>query len=199
MARMFRRIARPLLAAVFVSSGVDVLRDPTKQAAKAAPLVKAAAERFGIPDDPVLATRVNGAVMVVGGLGLGTGVAPRTSSVVLATSLVPTTYAGHAFWEYPKEEQKAQRVQFLKNVGLLGGLLLAADAPYAQERAVRKARKARKAEAAAVAREKKSKVAEKQAAAQAKAAAKVEARAAKVQAKTEKAEAKLRRRRGDDD
>ncbi|WP_336923258.1 DoxX family protein [Aquipuribacter sp. SD81] len=196
---MFRRIARPLLAAVFVSSGVDALRNPDLHAKRAARLSTAAAERFGTPDDPVLLTRVNGGVQVAGGLGLATGVAPRTSALALAASLVPTTYAEHAFWEHPKEEQKTERARFLTNVGLLGGLLLVADAPYAQERAVRKAKKARKAEAKAAAREKHSKAVEKEAAAQAKAAAKVEARAAKVQAKAEKAEAKLRKRAGDDD
>ncbi|MFC5380581.1 DoxX family protein [Aquipuribacter nitratireducens] len=194
---MFRRIARPLLAAVFVHSGVDALRDPSRPAERAAPLVKAAAERFGIPDDPVLAARVNGGVMVAGGLGMATGVLPRTSALALAASLVPTTYAGHAFWEYPKEEQKQHRIQFLKNLGLLSGLLLVADAPYAQERAVRKAKRARKAEAAAAQREKQSKAVEKAAAKQAKHAAKIEARAAKQRAKAEKADARLRKHKDD--
>jgi hypothetical protein len=52
---------------------------------------------------------------------------PRTSATVLAATLVPTTYAGHPFWE---EKDRATRVQqrnaFLKNLGVLGGLLQAA-------------------------------------------------------------------------
>ena len=100
---MFRRIARPLLAAVFVNSGIDALRNPEPRAKLAAPMVHVAAERFGTPDDPLLAARVNAGVMVAGGLGLATGAAPRTSALALAGSLVPTTLAGHAFWESPKE------------------------------------------------------------------------------------------------
>ena len=45
---------------------------------------------------------------------------------MLAASLVPTTLAGHPFWAMPKEERAAHQTHFLKNLGLLGGLLLAA-------------------------------------------------------------------------
>jgi hypothetical protein len=45
---------------------------------------------------------------------------------VLSASIVPTTVAGHAFWnETDPVVRKQQRTQFLKNLGLLGGLLLA--------------------------------------------------------------------------
>jgi hypothetical protein len=51
----------------------------------------------------------------------------RPAAVLLAGSLLPTTLAGHAFWkpETPAD-RAAQLTQFLKNVGLFGGLLLAA-------------------------------------------------------------------------
>jgi uncharacterized membrane protein YphA (DoxX/SURF4 family) len=46
---------------------------------------------------------------------------------VLAGSLVPTTLAGHAFWdEKDPAARKAQRLQFAKNSSVLGGLILAA-------------------------------------------------------------------------
>ena len=190
---MFRRIARPLLAAVFVHTGVDALRNPEPRAKAAAGLVHAAAERFGTPDDPLLATRLNAGVMVAGGLGLAAGAAPRISALVLAGSLVPTTLARHSFWEHPAAEQPAERTQFLKNLGLLAGLLLVVDVPYAQEKAIRKARKADKAEAAAAGREKASKKAGKRARAEAEVAAAVEATAVKAQAKAAKAEARVQK------
>lgn len=198
MAFMFRRIARPLLAAVFVSSGVDALRNPEPRAKLAAGMVHTAAERFGTPDDPLLAARLNAGVMVAGGLGLATGAAPRVSALALAGSLVPATLAGHAFWESPKEERTAQRTQFLKNAGLLAGLLLTVDTPYAQERAARKTRKAVEAEHAAEERERSSKELGKQARKDAKEAVKVEASAVKAQAKAEKAQAKLERKRDEE-
>ena len=47
---------------------------------------------------------------------------------MLAESLVPTTLAGHRFWEESEPKARAgQRIYFLKNVSLFGALLLAAD------------------------------------------------------------------------
>jgi uncharacterized membrane protein YphA (DoxX/SURF4 family) len=37
---------------------------------------------------------------------------------------VPTTLAGHRFWEEESAARSGQRLQFLKNLGLIGGLLL---------------------------------------------------------------------------
>ncbi|WP_421119323.1 DoxX family protein [Aquihabitans daechungensis] len=70
--------------------------------------------------------RINGAVQVGAGVLLAVGKAPRLASTALAASLIPTTIAGHRFWEYEGDERQQQQVHFLKNVGLLGGLILAA-------------------------------------------------------------------------
>ena len=121
-----RRIARPMLAAIFVTSGLDSLRHPAIRAQIAAPLVKALAGPLKLPDDPELMVRANGATMLAAGTMLGLGKFPRLAALVLAGSLVPTTYAGHAFWTIEDPAARAQqRIHFLKNVGLLGGVLLA--------------------------------------------------------------------------
>lgn len=183
---MFRHIARPLLAAVFVSEGVSALRDPKPRAEKAAPLVKSAAERFGTPDDPVLVVRAGGGVAVAGGLGLVTGRAPRLSSLLLATTLVPTTITEHPFWEAPAEERSGQLTLFLKNAGLLGGLLLMADPPSVRAVVHRNSRKVKRTA---------DKHSRKGARAAARAQAKAEARTlrteAKLASKVERTEAKL--------
>ena len=45
----------------------------------------------------------------------------------MAGTLVPTTLAGHRFWEADEEtDQAQQRIHFLKNLSMLGGLLIAA-------------------------------------------------------------------------
>lgn len=140
-----RRLARPLLSAMFLSGGLDALRHP-------GPRVEAA--RAAGLEQPEQLVRANGAVQVVAGLGLATGRLPRLSALVLGASLVPTTYVGHPFWTEKDADQKsAQRVHFTKNLGLLGGLLLAtADTggreslPHAAGRLSRRAgRKAAKA------------------------------------------------------
>lgn len=63
----------------------------------------------------------------MGGLMLATGRFPRVSSFVLAASLVPTTLAGHPFWqEQDKAKRAQQQTQFFKNLSLMGGLIIAA-------------------------------------------------------------------------
>ena len=53
---------------------------------------------------------------------LATGKFPRLSSLALAASLVPTTLAGHRFWEESDPQVKAQQqIHFFKNVSMLGG------------------------------------------------------------------------------
>jgi putative oxidoreductase len=62
--------------------------------------------------------------MVLGGLGLITGVLPRWAAAGLIVSLIPTTLAGHAYWsETNPQARKTSRIQLLKNLGLIGGLL----------------------------------------------------------------------------
>ena len=71
--------------------------------------------------------QLNGAVQVAAGAMLALGVFPRLAALVLAGTLVPTTAAGHAFWAEEDPKVRAQqRVQFLKNTAMFGGLLLAA-------------------------------------------------------------------------
>ncbi len=124
---LVRRVARPMLAAMFVVGGLDQLKHPGRKAETARPLVERVGPRIGLPDDTEMLVRANGAAMVGAGALLALGRLPRVASTVLAATLVPTTLAAHAFWEKKDPaERERHKVQFLKNVGLLGGLLLAA-------------------------------------------------------------------------
>ena len=158
---LVRRIARPLLSAVFISGGIDALRNPAQRAQAAAPLIDKSTEALPgsvtqkIPSDPETLIKINAAVQIGGGVLLATGKAPRLASLALAGSLVPTTLAGHDFWnETDPAKKAAQRTQFLKNVGLLGGLLIAAvdteGKPSLGWRGRRAARHAQEAVAAAL-------------------------------------------------
>jgi len=122
---LIRRLGRELLAPMFVTGGLDALRHPGPKAAKASAITTPLAETFGLPDDPELFVQVNGAVQVVAGTLLAIGRVPRFAALVLAASLVPTTIAGHRFWsETDPAARAAQRIQFLKNAAMLGGLLI---------------------------------------------------------------------------
>ena len=110
-----RSLSRAAVAEAFVTSGWDAFLEPGHRTVKAAAL--------GVPE-PELATVLNGGAMVVAGVALAAGVAPRLSAALLAGLLVPTTLAGHAFWNEPDAGSRGQqRIQFFKNVCMLGGLL----------------------------------------------------------------------------
>src|SRR3954468_259550 len=130
---LIRLIARPMLASMFVMGGVDSLRHASGKVSKAEKvtrqvptLAQKIAPGLPVPTDPATLIRINGGVQVVAGLALATGRMPRLSALALAASLAPTTYGGHPFWEEKAPAARAtQRTQFLKNVSMLGGLLLA--------------------------------------------------------------------------
>ena len=68
--------------------------------------------------------QLHGGVNLVGGIMLGLGIKPRLAALALIANLIPTTLAGHRFWEEDDEQAKMdQQVHFAKNVSLLGGLL----------------------------------------------------------------------------
>jgi len=130
---LLRRLARPLLASIFVFGGINALRLPELHAETAKPLldnVTALAEdalHDNTPTDAVTLVRIDAAVKIVAGTMLALGRAPRLAALALIGSLVPTTAAGHPFWAAKDDEEKQEQlIQFLKNAGLIGGLLIAA-------------------------------------------------------------------------
>lgn len=128
-----RLFARPMLASMFVVGGINSLKNSEmmSQAAKpvtdkVVPMVKKVVPNAPIPTDPKTWVRINGGVHIVAGLALATGRAPRLSALALAATLVPTTVAGHPYWEESDPGAKAQqRVHFFKNLSMMGGLILA--------------------------------------------------------------------------
>ena len=122
---LVRALARPMLAAPFIMGGIGQLQNSEKVAEQAKPFVTRYAEPAGLPNDAQLLVTANGAAMVAAGAGLATGIFRKTSATVLAASLVPTTLAGHSFWEQTDPAKRTEhRNAFLANLGLLGGLIL---------------------------------------------------------------------------
>jgi uncharacterized membrane protein YphA (DoxX/SURF4 family) len=132
-----RSIARPLLSSVFVMQGLNAVRNPEPLVPRAKPVAdrivplvkKVAPAQIGdhVPEDTKNLVRLNGAAQVVGGLALATGNGRRLGATLLAASLVPTTLAGHRWWEIEDPTLRSQqRIHFMKNLSLFGGLLLAA-------------------------------------------------------------------------
>lgn len=110
-----RRLAKTLMSAVFITSGVSALRDPS--------YIAGAVEAAGLSEPRTLA-QVHGGTNLAGGLALATDNFPRLAAFGLALGMVPTTVIGHAFWSAPPEQKQMQQINFLKNLGLIGGLLM---------------------------------------------------------------------------
>ena len=128
---LIRRIARPLLSAVFVGQGVDSLLNPKRAAEAAAPAVdglRALPDPVGsaVPSDPQTFAQINAAVQIGGGLLLASGKAPRMASAALALTVLPANLGAHMFWSESDPQLKGEkRKDFLTDLSLLGGLMIA--------------------------------------------------------------------------
>jgi uncharacterized membrane protein YphA (DoxX/SURF4 family) len=150
---LVRRIARPLLATPFVYGGISALRKPQDRVPGARPVVEKIADAADkqlpvqLSHDVEQWVKADAAIKVVAGALFGLGRLPRLTALVLAGSTVPTTLAGHRFWEESDPKVSFEKIaHFVKNLGLLGGLLLAAvdteGKPSVGYRARRAAKKA---------------------------------------------------------
>jgi putative oxidoreductase len=140
---VLRRLARPMLGATFVTAGVDGLRDSDQR--------ERAARSLGV-GDPRVTTRLVAGTQIGAGALLVLGRFPRLASLALAATVVPEALTAHAFWQQDdKQDRQSQRALFVRDVGLLGGLLVSVADTGGREsmphRARRTARKATKSAA----------------------------------------------------
>ncbi|MBD8031356.1 DoxX family protein [Corynebacterium gallinarum] len=128
---MIRKIARPMLASVYIADGADTLLNT--QAHVEGTEVVLDRIRYVLPrkyakrisSDPELVAQIIGGTKVGAGSLLALGKAPRLSATTLAVVTVPTILARNAFWETQDEEEKRNRRNgFMTNVALLGGLFI---------------------------------------------------------------------------
>lgn len=129
-----RPAARILTGSTYALLGFDALRAPGARVDQAGPVLAAIRTVAPLPADDELVVRANAAAQVLGGTLLALGLAPRLSALILAGSLIPTTLAGHSYWTIEDPAvRKLQRIQFHKNLAMIGGLLFAAlDEPEAR-------------------------------------------------------------------
>ena len=130
---LLRQVARPMLASMFLYGGFNAVKNAKVMGPKAQPLadqIQKIAPTLPVPVDGANLVRFNGALNVVAGAALATGHFPRVASLVLAGSLVPTSVEGHQFWKESDPGARAnQRIHFIKNVSMAGGLLMASLDP----------------------------------------------------------------------
>ncbi|GAB4649216.1 DoxX family protein [Mycobacterium avium subsp. hominissuis] len=115
----------------FIGQGVNSLLNPKSAAEAAAPAVDGLQAlpdpvSGNIPSDPETVAQITAAVQIGGGLLLATGKLPRVASAALALTVLPANLGAHSFWNESDPVAKAQkRQQFLTDLSLLGGLLIA--------------------------------------------------------------------------
>lgn len=110
-------LGRVFLSIIFVMSGIGKVMDWSGNAA--------AMRAEGLMAVPVL---LLGAILieVFGGLALMTGTATRLAALALVVFLIPTTLLFHDFWTYQDQLRQMQMSHFLKNLSIMGGLLVVA-------------------------------------------------------------------------
>ncbi|BCT76726.1 hypothetical protein SCMU_25680 [Sinomonas cyclohexanicum] len=121
-----RLIARPLLGSSFIVAGASKLKNADDTAEQLSPALRRAADALPVHVDEKLLARAVGASQLGAGVLFALGKAPRLSASVLAI-----TSALNAFVEWRSADistpdgRGARRSGLLKNLSLLGGVLLA--------------------------------------------------------------------------
>jgi putative oxidoreductase len=106
---------RILLSAIFLTSGFAKLTDT----GGAVGYMNA----VGVPNADVL-VYVAGMAEILGGASLLLGLLARLGALGLFLLLIPIQFYFHAFWNMGGPEAKTQMVQFMKNLAIMGGLLM---------------------------------------------------------------------------
>lgn len=115
MTSLLSLLARLMIAAIFIASGVQKIFAPAET-------VKAM-QGEGIPYANLL---YFGAVafLLIGGLLVALGLFSRLGSLLLMIFLGLATYYFHDFWNAPAEAVKQEQIAFSKNLAIFGGLLM---------------------------------------------------------------------------
>lgn len=143
-----RSLARPLLASWFVYGGVRDALEPQARTLVAEPVVGPLLKDAGVDVPVETLVRVHSAATAATAAVLAISKTPRTAGMALTGLAAVTVATGAPFWRLPEgEAREAALDQFMKNLSLLGGAMLAATAGHSAGHMTRK--KAHKAKAKA--------------------------------------------------
>jgi uncharacterized membrane protein YphA (DoxX/SURF4 family) len=116
MADVARVLGRIVYGGYFVYSGLHHFQQ------QEAMTQYAGSKQIPSPDKAVVGS---GALMLVGGASVLSGIKPRAGLGMIALFLIGVTPTMHAFWNEADPQQKmAQQINFTKNLGLLGSTLM---------------------------------------------------------------------------
>ena len=107
-------LARLLLAALFLPAGIGKISGFAGTAGYIGSV--------GLPM-PEVGAAIAIAVEVLGGIALILGLGTRWAALALAVFTLVASFFFHAYWALPAEQQMMQQLMFMKNIGVVGGLL----------------------------------------------------------------------------
>lgn len=107
-------LARLLLAALFLPAGIGKISGFAGTAGYIGSV--------GLPM-PEVGAAIAIAVEVLGGIALILGLGTRWAALALAVFTLVASIFFHAYWALPAEQQMMQQLMFMKNIGVVGGLL----------------------------------------------------------------------------
>ncbi len=114
-------IGRVLLGGYFLQNGYNHFKNVSSMAGYAG--------SKGVPA-PKVAVWFSGLLLIIGGASIILGAFTKIGIYSLVLFLIPVSFQMHAFWKETDPMQKMnQRVQFMKNLALLGALLMLLSFP----------------------------------------------------------------------
>ncbi|MEK6817285.1 MAG: DoxX family protein [Nanoarchaeota archaeon] len=78
---------------------------------------------------PKFSAFVSGLFLLLGGLSILLGIYTSIGIILLIAFLLPTAFFVHNFWTLPKEQRQGDKVNFMKNLALVGALLMLLQIP----------------------------------------------------------------------
>jgi len=121
-----RALARPMLASSFILSGIDRLRHADQTAEQLSPVLGRLSAALPVDASEKTLARIVAGTQVGAGVLLAMGKFSRPAAVLLALTAGLTTVVEYRSAQTATTEAKAnRRSKLAKNIGLLGGALLA--------------------------------------------------------------------------
>jgi uncharacterized membrane protein YphA (DoxX/SURF4 family) len=122
-----RGLARISMAGIFLVGARASWKHAVHVAPKVEPLADQISGATGINVSAENLVKVNAGVQIGAATLYALGFQQRLMALALIGSLIPTTYVGHPFWDVDDDSEKMnQKLNFLKNAAMIGGLTFAA-------------------------------------------------------------------------
>lgn len=109
-------LGRIMLAAIFLLSAVG----------NKIPNFMDTADSMAVEGVPLAPVMLAGAIvfLIVGSLSIILGYKIRAGATLLLIFLITATYFFHDFWTFDGTEARMQQIQFMKNIALMGAMLM---------------------------------------------------------------------------